>query len=132
MAKHILKGNNVKLEGRFHLDTGEVPGPVKEKEEASATPQVSIVENQPEFAVIEITCSCGTKSYVRCEYTADKPPAEDSQMPADAAPDDAQNGASEDLNQEPEQKIEDSQMSVDATPSDTQNGASEDLNQKPE
>ncbi|GAH45122.1 unnamed protein product, partial [marine sediment metagenome] len=24
MAKHILKGNNVKLEGRFHLDAGEV------------------------------------------------------------------------------------------------------------
>jgi hypothetical protein len=104
MAKHILKGNNVKLEGRFHLDAGEVaPGPAKEKNGASATPQVSIVENQPEFAVIEVTCSCGTKTYVRCEYNADKSPAEGSQMSVDAAPDDAQNGASGDLNQEPDQ-----------------------------
>lgn len=132
MAKHILKGNNVKLEGRFHLDTGEVPSPAKEKEEASATPQVSIVENQPEFAVIEITCSCGTKSYVRCEYAADKSPAEASQMPVDAAPADVQNGASEDLNQEPDQKIEDSQMSADAAPDDAQKGASEDRNQEPD
>jgi hypothetical protein len=31
-------------------------------------PQARIVENHPKFADIEITCSCGTKTYVRCEY----------------------------------------------------------------
>jgi len=103
-AGHILKGSNVKLEGPFHLNTEEVaPGSAKGKDVASATPQVSIVENQPEFAVIEITCSCGTKTYVRCEYAAAESPAEGSQMSVDAVPDDAQNGASEDLNQKPDQ-----------------------------
>jgi len=120
MAKHILKGNNVKLEGRFHLDAGEVaPGLAKEKNGASAAPQVSIVENQPEFAVMEVTCSCGTKTYIRCEYAA----AEGSQTSVDAAPDDAQNGAPVVPDQESDQKTEGSQM---------QNGASEDLNQKPD
>ncbi|MBA7687909.1 hypothetical protein ES703_96383 [subsurface metagenome] len=94
-AGHILKRNNVKLGDRFQLDTGEVvPGSAKGKDVVSATPQVSIVENQPEFAVIEITCSCGTKTYVRCEYTAAKSPAEDPQT---------QNGAPENLNQESDQ-----------------------------
>ncbi len=94
-AGHILKRSNVKLEGRFHLDAGEIaPGPAKGKDGASATPQVNIVENQPEFAVIEITCSCGTKTYVRCEYAAAKSPAEGSQT---------QNGASENPDQESDQ-----------------------------
>ncbi|MHC4460071.1 MAG: hypothetical protein ACYS6W_14065 [Planctomycetota bacterium] len=103
-AGHILKRSNVKLEGRFHLDTGEVASaPTKEKNVASAAPQVGIVENQPEFAVMEVTCSCGTKTYVRCEYAAAKSPAEGSQMSVGAAPDDAQNRASGDLNQELDQ-----------------------------
>jgi len=35
---------------------------------------VRIVESQPEFAVIEITCSCGTGIYLRCEYAGAKAP----------------------------------------------------------
>jgi len=103
-AGHILKGSNVKLKGPFHLDAGEVaPGPAKGKDGASAIPQVNIVENQPEFAVIEITCSCGTKTYIRCEYAAAEPLAEGSQTSVDAAPDDAQNAATGNLDQEPDQ-----------------------------
>ena len=66
----ILKGCDIELQGRFHLDVGQIiPIPAKGKNVALATPQVRIVENQPEFTAIEITCSCGTKTYVRCEYT---------------------------------------------------------------
>ncbi len=123
-AGHILKGSNVKLKGPFQLNAGEVaPGPAKEKDGASAIPQVNIVENQPEFAVIEITCSCGTKTYIRCEYAAAESPAEGSQM---------QNGASENLDQEPDQKIEGSQMSVDAAPDDAQNAATGNLDEEPD
>jgi len=93
---------------------------------------VNIVENQPEFAVIEITCSCGTKTYIRCEYAAAESLAEGPQTSVDAAPDDAQNGAPVDPDQESDQKIEGSQTSVDAAPDDAQNGASKDLNQEPD
>jgi hypothetical protein len=140
-AGRILKGNNVKLGDRFQLDTSEVaPTPTKGKDVASATPQVSIVENQPEFVVMEVTCSCGTKTYVRCEYAAAEYPAEGSQMSVDAqqhtGPDDTQNGASGNPDQEPDQKTEDSQMSVDAQqhtgPDDAQNGASGKPDQEPD
>ncbi len=69
-AGRVLKSNNVKLEGRFRLDAGPgVKCPVNERNAALASSQVRIVENLPEFAVIEVTCSCGVKTLIRCEYS---------------------------------------------------------------
>ena len=69
-AGHILKGSNVKLEGRFRLGAGQcAPGPANAGNTTSTPGQVRIVENHPEFAVVEVTCGCGTKTYIRCEYT---------------------------------------------------------------
>ena len=74
-AGRILKGNTVKLEGRFRLDatvsadtkrTNQVS--TNERNVTSAPAQVRIVENQPEFAVMEVTCGCGAKTQIRCEY----------------------------------------------------------------
>lgn len=68
-TKHILKNSEVKLEGRFHLDVGQTAQSPAEKENVvSVTPQVHIIENHPEFAVIETTCSCSRKTHIRCEY----------------------------------------------------------------
>jgi len=66
----ILKANDVKLEGRFRLDAGQTPQtPASESSVPLSTPQVHIVENYPEFAVIEVTCCCGAKTRIKCEYT---------------------------------------------------------------
>ncbi|MHC4570553.1 MAG: hypothetical protein ACYS0C_00555 [Planctomycetota bacterium] len=79
-AGHILKADNVKLEGQFRLDVAHIgQGPAKGKTLTSATQQACIVESHPEFAVIEVTCSCGTKTHLRCEYTDAKPSTEASQ-----------------------------------------------------
>ncbi len=72
-AGRILKGDSVKLEGRVCIDAVRVPAGEQqavpeEKNAVLATPQVCVVENHPEFAVMEITCSCGTKTHLRCEY----------------------------------------------------------------
>lgn len=82
-AGHILKGDDVKLKGRFRLQSS--PGPQRVEDTSSPAPQVHIVQSQPEFAVIEVTCSCGTKTSLRCEYakaqgvskTEDAPGAKD-------------------------------------------------------
>ena len=67
---NILKSNDVKLEGRFRLDLGQgLPGSANEKKTTLSPAQVCIVENHPEFAVMEITCGCGLKTHIRCEYT---------------------------------------------------------------
>ncbi len=76
-AGRILKADHVELEGRFHLDVAQPqPDQAKTKNVTLAAPQVCIVENQPKFAIIEITCSCGTKTCLRCEYADTKPSAE--------------------------------------------------------
>ena len=69
MTGQILKAKEVKVEGSFRLDlgrtvakTGEIP------HSPSALPQVLIVENNADFAVLEITCHCGAKNRIRCEY----------------------------------------------------------------
>jgi hypothetical protein len=76
-AKRILKKDNVKLEGRFHLDLAKAgssrDGP-KQRSAASSAPQARIVESHPEFAVIEVICSCGTGTLLRCEYAGAQAP----------------------------------------------------------
>jgi hypothetical protein len=74
---HVLKSSNVELQGRLQLDIASPPpGVAKAKGAKLITPQVRIVENSPEFAVMEITCSCGSKINVRCEYANSKPTTE--------------------------------------------------------
>lgn len=78
-AGRILKRDDVKLEGQFHLEVMKTGSSLPHQGgTALAAPQVRIVENRPEFAVIEITCYCGTAMQLRCEY-ADDNAAEDSQ-----------------------------------------------------
>ncbi len=68
-AGRILKSNDVKLEGQFHLDLTHTGSDLPKQQVAgSSAPQVRILENHPEYAVIEVTCSCGTKMSLKCEY----------------------------------------------------------------
>ena len=95
-VRHVIKASDIKLEGQFRLDATQTSQGTREgKNVATTTPQVCIAENNPDFAVIEITCSCGTKTYVRCEYTAGQSPAENPQT---------QNHTPEIPDQEPDQQ----------------------------
>ena len=77
----ILKGDDVKLEGRFHLDVARAERSLPRKgNTASGHVRVRIVEKHPDFAVIEMTCSCGTKTYLKCEYAGLEASSEGSQL----------------------------------------------------
>ncbi|MHC4482368.1 MAG: hypothetical protein ACYSW4_02345 [Planctomycetota bacterium] len=83
-VERILKAKDVKLEGCLRLDVVQAPpSPAKKNGTVLQPTAVRIVENQPEFAVTEITCSCGTKMYLRCEYARAEPSAQ--QQPPDQA-----------------------------------------------
>jgi hypothetical protein len=72
-AGRILKSEDCRLEGQFHLDITQVGLNLpKQTVAASSAPKVRMLENNPEYAVIEVTCSCGTAISIRCEY-ADEP-----------------------------------------------------------
>ena len=69
LAGRILKANDIKLEGQFHLDVEQTRAELQKDNSAIlSTPQVRITETQSDYAVIEVTCCCGSKTYVRCDY----------------------------------------------------------------
>lgn len=71
----ILKSSDVKVEGKFTLDVMQIGSDSpKQASTALVEPQVRIVESESEFSVIEITCSCGEKMNLRCEYAGAKAP----------------------------------------------------------
>ena len=71
----ILKGSEVKVEGKFTLDVLQIEQDSPKKTSTERVePQVRILQSEPEFSVIEITCSCGESMNLRCEYTAAKTP----------------------------------------------------------
>ena len=70
VLRRIIRGDEVKLEGQVTLHLKQPP-----KATQSSSPKLAnqfakavSIENNPEFAVIEVTCRCGEKMYLRCEY----------------------------------------------------------------
>jgi hypothetical protein len=71
ISGRILKSDDVKLGGQFHLDPARgasAGGGPQNSSNVLAAPQVRVLENHPEYAVIELTCTCGTSTRLRCEY----------------------------------------------------------------
>jgi len=87
----ILKGNDVKLGGRLQLATvplGQKALPQSARlEKTIASPTVTILQRHPEFALLEITCRCGTKMCLRCEYPVGGEKSSASEKPAQAGAD---------------------------------------------
>jgi len=68
-AGQILRGDDVKFEGQFHLDVVKAESSLQQKTiPPMGAHQVRIVQNNPDFAVIEMICSCGAKTLLKCEY----------------------------------------------------------------
>lgn len=73
----ILKGQDVELQGQYRLEAGQVTPPKPEPSPAQAGPavkQARIIENHPDYVVLEVTCSCGAKMVLRCKYAGDQTP----------------------------------------------------------
>jgi hypothetical protein len=67
---HVLKANQVRIDEplRLSISDAAAPGPGGPRQ-AHGQPRVRLAETNPDFAVIEIACSCGAVTYVRCDYT---------------------------------------------------------------
>ena len=65
----VLKSSEVKLEGTCQLQGGAGgTDTVSSAPRTSVTPKVRIVESDTDFALLEVTCRCGQRTLVRCEY----------------------------------------------------------------
>ena len=66
----IIKAKDVKLDGHFRINAGYDDSNTQSGSgnASGATLQVNIVENHAEYAVLEVTCSCGAKTHLKCQY----------------------------------------------------------------
>ena len=64
---HILRSSEVKLEGRCEVGRIVPEAAGGQEGPASGPERVQVVERHDEYAVLEVTCSCGSTFYVRCE-----------------------------------------------------------------
>jgi hypothetical protein len=67
-AGRILRRCDVKVEGNVCLDVAQMKQRPSQANGQVTQPAARLIESKPEFAVIEVTCSCGTKMLVRCQY----------------------------------------------------------------
>jgi len=66
----VIRSNDTVLGDSFQLQIAqcERSSQLSQQSTAETTPQVRIAENTDEHVVLEVTCPCGRKSYVKCEY----------------------------------------------------------------
>ena len=70
----ILKQHQIKTAGRCRLPirmAGASAGSSAIRPAAgSAPPQVKLVENTADYAILEVICGCGQSLFIQCQYSA--------------------------------------------------------------
>jgi hypothetical protein len=76
MAKisgRILKSEEVEFDGRYYFGPGstEIAGAGPQQKNVAVAPaQVRILQEHSQYTVLEVTCICGQKMHLRCEYAS--------------------------------------------------------------
>jgi hypothetical protein len=65
----VLKKHQVELSGSVLLDIGSSATPAAPAVNHGAPASATIVETNETYATIELVCSCGTKTYLQCNYS---------------------------------------------------------------
>ncbi|MCP4452084.1 MAG: hypothetical protein GY809_11525 [Planctomycetes bacterium] len=69
-AIRVLKAHEVEVSGIYSLATGRPCNQAAEDASGVAgSPQAQIVEQHPQYAVLQITCACGETLQVKCDYS---------------------------------------------------------------
>jgi len=62
----IIRQAKVQLEDPYVLDLAKVCRGDGDQEDAPVP--VRVVESDPQYTILEVTCGCGQKTYVRCDH----------------------------------------------------------------
>lgn len=67
-TQRIIKADNVKLDGQVSLELNSSAGNGRAKAACKGESGAIIIEKNSQYMVVEITCSCGKKTNLRCEF----------------------------------------------------------------
>jgi hypothetical protein len=63
---HIIRQAEMQREDPYVLDLAKVHSGDGSAEDAPVP--VRVVESDPQYTILEVTCGCGQKTYVRCDH----------------------------------------------------------------
>ena len=63
---HIIRHADVQLEDPYVLDLTKVYG--DDGSPGDAPDRVRVVESDAQYTLLEVTCGCGQKTYIRCDH----------------------------------------------------------------
>jgi len=64
----IIKGEQVAIDGTLQIGIALGQSGNTDPRAITGQPEVRIAEQHDDYMVIEFKCSCGEKSYLRCDY----------------------------------------------------------------
>jgi hypothetical protein len=67
----ILKSDSIKIEGVQKISHQSQNSSRSGSSLNNGQFNAEIIQKEPDFAIIEITCSCGEKAQIRCDYAAE-------------------------------------------------------------
>jgi len=89
-AGRVLKSQDIELEGQYRLDMtqgGSTRAALQQPGAGAGPARACILENHTDHALIEVTCSCGTRMILKCDYAGAQTPGNpQTQKGAGAAP----------------------------------------------
>ncbi|MCH7917007.1 MAG: hypothetical protein IIC50_03355 [Planctomycetes bacterium] len=65
---HIIRRAEVQLEDPYVLDLTKVRCEGQQSSPEDVPDRVRVVESDSHFTILEVTCGCGQKTYVRCDH----------------------------------------------------------------
>jgi hypothetical protein len=70
----VIKSDRVVEQGSICLEIGEITISSAESSSqpafAGVAQEAKIIESNSEYAIIEVICSCGSRSHIQCNYAA--------------------------------------------------------------
>jgi|FrelakmetLWP11LW_1041352.scaffolds.fasta_scaffold11890_2 hypothetical protein len=71
----VIKKDKTQISGTVRLAIGERNAPVRPSTPSRTVPQGSmqarLIDSNGEYALIEVACSCGCRTQIQCQYTAE-------------------------------------------------------------
>lgn len=66
--QRVIKAENAKIDGQVSLELKTAPASSSRQAGPACQNEAKIIEKNSQYMIVEITCTCGKKTLLRCEF----------------------------------------------------------------